>query len=69
LQWAERRYPDNAAILVEVERDQEFNEWSRKLVHSSVEPGQSISPVLFQRLSTDDAKMGIHPGILKRHPD
>ena len=69
LQWAADVIPDNAAILVEVEGDQEFNEWSRELVHSSVEPGQSIFPVLFQRLSHDGAKMEIHPGILKRHPE
>jgi len=69
LRWAAEVIPDNAAILVEVEGDQEFNEWSRKLVHASVEPGQSIFPVLFQRLSNDGAKMEIHPGILKRHPE
>lgn len=69
LQWAADVIPDNAAILVEVEGDQEFNEWSRELVHASVEPGQSIFPVLFQRLSNDGAKMEIHPAILKRHPE
>ena len=68
LQWAADVIPDNAAILVEVEGDQEFNEWSRKLVHSSVEPGQSIFPVLFRRVQDDDAKMEIHPAILKQHP-
>lgn len=69
LQWAADTIPDNAAILVEVEGDKEFNEWSRELVHASVEPGQSIFPVLFQRLSNDGAKMEIHPAILKRHPE
>ena len=68
LQWANDVIPDNAAILVEVEGDQEFNEWSRKLVHASIEPGQSIFPVLFQRAQNDGASMEIHPGILKRHP-
>lgn len=43
--------------------------WWRKLVHASVEPGQSIFPVLFQRVQNDDAKMEIHPAILKRHPE
>lgn len=69
LQWASDTIPDNAAILVEVEGDREFNEWSRGLVHASVEPGQSIFPVLFQRLSNDGARMEIHPAILKRHPE
>lgn len=69
LGWAADVIPDNAAILIEVGGDQEFNEWSRKLVHASVEPGQSIFPVLFQRLSNDGAKMEIHPAILKRHPE
>ena len=69
LQWAADAIPDNAAILVEVEGDHKFNEWSRELVHASVEPGQSIFPVLFRRLSNDGAKMEIHPGILKRHPE
>ena len=69
LQWATEVIPDNAAILVEVEGDKDFNEWSRELVHTSVEPGQSIFPVLFQRLSHDGAKMEIHPAILKRHPE
>ena len=69
LQWADDVIPDNAVILIEVVGDQEFNEWSRELVHASVEPRQSIFPVLFQRLSNDDAKMEIHPDILKRHPE
>jgi len=69
LQWAADVIPDSAAILIEVEGDREFNEWSRELVHASVEPGQSIFPVLFQRLSNDGAKMVIHPAILKRHPE
>ena len=69
LRWAADVIPDNAAILVEVEGDQEFNEWSRKLVHSSVEPGQSIFPVLFRRVQNDDAKMEVHPAILKRHSE
>jgi uncharacterized protein DUF5647 len=69
LLWAADVIPDNAAILIEVEGDQEFNEWSRDLVPASVEPGQSIFPVLFQRLSSDGAKLEIHPGILKRHPE
>jgi hypothetical protein len=69
LEWAADVIPDNAAILVEVEGDHEFNEWSRELMHASVEPGQAIFPVLFQRVQNDDAKMEIHPAILKRHPE
>lgn len=69
LQWAAEVIPDNAAILVEVEGDHEFNGWSRELVHSCVEPGQSIFPVLFQRTSTTGGKWEIHPAILKRHPE
>jgi|GEM_PF-4935640 len=69
LGWAADAIPDNSAVLIEVEGDQEFNEWSRGLVHASVEPGQSIFPVLFQRLSDDEAKLEIHPHILKRHSE
>jgi len=69
LQWAADVIPDNAAILVEMEGDQEFNEWSRKLVHSSVEPGQSIFPVLFRRLPHDAGHMKIHPRILARRSE
>lgn len=69
LQWAADVIPDNAAILVEVEGDRDFNLWSRELVHAAVEPGQSIFPVLFQRLSNDSSRMEIHPAILKRHPE
>lgn len=69
LQWAADVVPDNAAILIEVQGDREFNEWSRELVHASVEPGQSIFPVLFRRLSNEGGAMEIHPSILKRHPE
>ena len=69
LQWAADVIPDNAAILVEVEGNQEFNEWSRKLVHSSVEPGQSIFPVLFRRLPHDASHMEIDPRILERRSE
>jgi len=39
--------PQNAQIVLQVETDEEYNEWSRKLAEDQREPGQ---PVVFVKV-------------------
>jgi len=42
--------PNNAVVVMQLERDRKFNQWSRKLAESHAEEGQPIICVRIQKL-------------------
>jgi hypothetical protein len=69
LEWAADYLPRNSVISVELEGDDDFNEWSRRLVHSSAEPGQPILPMRFRAIeSNHEKKFELDPAMFVERP-
>lgn len=45
------RFPSEAFVIMQLEGDEEFNQWSRKLAESYSEKGQSVVYVKIKKLN------------------
>ena len=49
--------PDGALVAMEVEDDQDFNEWSRQAARTQAEPGQEIIFVKIKKLRSVQSRI------------
>jgi hypothetical protein len=45
------RIPDNALIIMQIEGDEEFNQWSRKLAQAQAEKDQPVVYIIVKQLA------------------
>lgn len=65
--WAANHLPSNALIVIQIEGDDEFNQWAWSLAHKHSEVGQAIFPVQFRLKHNDHNDFEIHPAMFKTH--
>jgi hypothetical protein len=46
-----KRIPDNALIVMQIEGDEEFNQWSRKLAQAQAEKDQTVVYIIVKQLA------------------
>lgn len=49
--------PDDALVIMQIEGDTEFNQWTRRLAHAQVEEGQPIVYITIKKLGTPRSRI------------